>query len=229
MTDLTDILVAAIQPPSGNGDIGFHMGLIISWDEITGSNVVHVNGTDIEDLRIIQSGIGVQLQPGDTVALMRFQTTYFITGKVAAAGASAAQQIRSASVNTPVNGFSSSTYVDLPGSFGPEVPDVTIGSSRRCLVLVSSAVYGSQSFGYMSFRVTGASTISPSVPNVAFMGNEGPAIVVSGGNAMASTLLTAADGLNAGLNTFTAKYATSVTGTGTAADFSNRVITVIPY
>ncbi|MEC3975081.1 hypothetical protein [Amycolatopsis sp. H20-H5] len=218
--DIASLLAAGTAAPTGPEDIATYTGRIVTWDELSGVNTVEVNGVILSNLRVIQSGIGVAYQPDDVVMVVRKQTQYFIWGKVGAPGAGAANQIRSGLVVAEESqSDTAGGYVDLP-SYGPELRDVYIGSSRRCLVLVKAAVHVTNCTAIANFRVTGASTVSPNAASSAYLG--APEATMS---ASSQLLLTAADGLNQGLHTFTMKYRVD-SGTG---GFANRVLTVIPF
>jgi hypothetical protein len=224
------LLTQGIAPPVGSSDMGFHTGVIKSWDESSGVNVVTVQGVDFSNLGCVQGGVGVLYQPGDVVAVMRFQTRYFVFGKIAAPGAGAANQIRSAAVNTAVNNVNVALWNDLPGSPGPTLSNVYIGSSRRCLVLMTCLMDVSGVEGYMSVSISGDSVIAPSGNTglqTGFIGIPAGAPVVTAQSA-ANFVLTAADGLNSGFHTFTAKYGVFVSG-GTGVNFLRRSMTVIPF
>lgn len=224
--DIARLIMEGMKPPEGNNDIGWAQGEIISWDELSGVNTIRVFGQDYNNISSLQSGVGVLYQPGDKVGMLRFQTTYFVLGKIAAPGAGAASQIRSAEVATGHNVGVPTTYGDLP-TLGPTLNNVYIGSSRRCLVMVSAYLEGNQSFGNMSFQVSGASSIAPSTSNAA---QNGTLNAVTVGNVSTRVkLLTSGDGLNQGFNTFQAKYLVEKYGTGTGAIFAIRSLTVIPF
>jgi hypothetical protein len=219
-------------PDSGGNAVQMHLGIIQSWDELSGVNTVAVNGVSIPNLDVIDSGLGVLYQPGDVVIIARSASKYFVWGKLGSPGAGAASTVRSASVATTVN-QPLQGYGDLTGSFGPELTSVYIGSSRRCLVLVSSHIATNDSAGKMGFQVTGASSIAPTDARTAYV--SGPSDTSGSAGTIASAtqqvVLTAADGLNQGFNTFTAKYSiTNAGGTpaGTGAIFRYRTLTVIP-
>lgn len=225
------LMIAGMTPPSGSSDTGFHQGVIQSWDELTGLNTVKVNGVVLTNLKTIQGGIGVMYVPDDVVAIFRYQSNYFVWGKIAAPGASAATQIRSNRVAAFVNA-SPQAFGDLPASFGPELQNVYIGSSRRCLVVHSCEINVSQSELFQAVQVRGASTINVETgitdAFLSFLGGNGLGLQISQ-SVTASTVVTAANGLNQGFNTFTCKYKIAVAGTGTAAAVNNRVLTVIPF
>lgn len=63
-------------------DLGFAQGLVVAWDEETGTNAVNVKGTNLTNLPALHLGEFVILAPGDVVALLRFKSTYFILGRV---------------------------------------------------------------------------------------------------------------------------------------------------
>lgn len=229
--DIAALMIAGLTPPSGNGDIGFHQGVIQSWDELSGVNTLTVNGSTVSNVKTFQTGIGVPYFAGDVVGLFRFQSTYFILGKVTAPGGTQANQIKSATVDT-YQTTGSTSFSDL-ATVGPQVT-VNIGSSRRCLVLHGARVSCSGNpvaqyiGGSVGFQVTGASSIGAGfgamVEQLSANATSGAGFTI---HTTKSTLLTSADGLNAGSNTFTCKYysevATPVTG------FAVRTITVIPF
>ena len=91
---LSEIMAAARQAPQASTEMGWHTGVILSWDEITGVNSVQVQGNTVHNLKVVTAGAGVVLTVGDTVGILRYQTTYFILGRVAAPGAGAALATR---------------------------------------------------------------------------------------------------------------------------------------
>lgn len=231
--DIAALMTAGFAQPSGPEDSAFHTGQIITWDELSGVNTVLINGVVLSNLKIIQSGIGVTYSANDVVVIMRKQTQYFIMGKVAAPGAGLTNQIKAAAVATNQT-TATTTYTDL-ATVGPQVT-VTIGSSRRCLVIVdcritcATAGQAAQYVGgSMGFAVSGASTIAagngalniqfysgPTAPNIAW--NQATSHTV---------VLQSADGLNAGSNTFTAKYYSQTANP--VCGFEARNIVVIPF
>lgn len=218
--------------PSGSRDIGLRLGVVLAWDDLTGANTIAVDDETHDDLRVVQGGIGISYGINDVVLIGRKQSTYFILGKVAAPGAGAAQQIVSASIQTN-EGTSSTSYVDL-ATPGPSV-QVQIGSSRRALVTfsagISSTANPANQFvgGSASFSVTGSSSIAMGAFSASAL-HLSPDTTQLTGVAQTTTrslLLTAADGLNAGLNIFTMQYHTATAGI--TCNFNSRNITVIPF
>ncbi|MEV6646058.1 hypothetical protein [Amycolatopsis sp. NPDC051371] len=227
---------AAAATPPGGADLYHYQGQIVSWDESTGVNAVAVNGATVSNLRVLQSGVGLVYQPGDTVMIEKRMSQWYILGKVAAPGAGAANQVASQLVSAS-QATTSTSYTDLV-TVGPAVT-VYIGSSRRCLVTVSATInslanagtgVGQWIGGNASFAVSGASAIAPS--SDFYVGGENwyatssaPVGFYMGGSR--TTVLTAARGLNVGFNTFTMKYLALSANPG--ATFFDRTITVIPF
>ncbi|GAB3154293.1 hypothetical protein GCM10027258_57940 [Amycolatopsis stemonae] len=229
---------AAATTPPGGADLAHYQGEILSWDESTGLNSVKVNGSAVSNMRVLQSGIGVTYQPGDTVMVEKRMSQWYILGKVAAPGAGAANRIQSQTIAANES-TGSASYTDL-ATFGPSV-SVYIGSSRRCLVLVSAFITMSgttastASFigGTASVTVSGASTIGH---NLAYASASlqtlvpfGRSTFGAGGSFSASgtRLFTAADGLAQGVNTFTVQYLSLQTSP--TCGFRQRTLTVIPF
>ena len=210
-------------------EYGYRQGVIVDWDSLTGANVVNVGGTNIENLDVLATSDSIMLAPGDRVLLLKFQSTLCILGRIAPAGTGSIG-IRAAA--NAASGFTASTsYTDLSSGVGPSLANVSISSSRRCMVIVSAAIYAEvDDDGAAHFTVSGASTIAAPTGSSAF--SEGAFLgTFSGGGAIEGSatrtfILTEANGLNAGLNTFTMKY---LSRNGGDAQFSDRVITVFPF
>lgn len=225
---IADLIGTALTTNTGPEDLAMYTGTVQSWDPTTGVNAIMVNGVILSNLRSLQGGIPVSYTPGDTVMLMRKQTQYFILGKVAAPGGLAGSAVASQRVAT-LSTVGPQGFGDIAGSFGPEV-SVYIGSSRRCLVVHSCEIAVSQASGFQGVVVSGASSIAVETGVTdAFLGfnNSGNTYSISQ-SCTASCLVTAANGLRQGLNTFTCKYKVTTIGGGTGAGFNNRVLTVIP-
>jgi hypothetical protein len=137
---------------------------------------------------------------------------------------------QSASVVTQ-QGTTSTGYTDL-ATTGPTVPGVAIGTSGRCLVIVTClfdyAGTNAQAGGYMSYDITGATAVpagdGTAVKSVHYVtASTGTASWIGGGRYSAVSLVS---GLNPGDHTFTAKYK-SISGT-LNCNFGDRVLTVLP-
>lgn len=132
------------------------------------------------------------------------------------ANAIAARAISAAAVATSET-TTSTTYTDLATSG----PAVTVTTGTRALVGISAFNQTSGvSAGYMSFAVSGASTIAATDDQATGLGGGG------GGAAGRTGIVVLLTALTAGSNTFTAKYRAAGAVTGTWQD---RKIWVIPW
>lgn len=219
--DLSPLLTAAGRP-----QIGMRQGVLNAWNASTGANTVTVAGQVFTDLPILASST-LAMAPGDQIALLRFGSTYFILGTIRPAGVGTLA-IRAAKVEAQES-TTSASYVDL-ATVGPRLVDVYIGPSRQCLVLLTAAASVVNGQAAMDFTVTGASSIAVNTvaTNPASIGAPTAGQLI--GSITSNTVLTAANGLNEGLNTFTCKYSRYSTASGgSAATFRDRAMTVIPF
>lgn len=220
--DIAAALVAGYQQQAtGTTDIGYHLGVVQAYDDTTGLNSVQILGNTFDNLRVVSAGPAVSIGVGDTVIVLRYQTQYFILGRVSAPGAGSAMRPVAARINTNET-TSSTTFTDLT-TVGPTVTTY-IGPRRSCIVLLSATHYQNNGSASMGFTVSGASTIPADIFRATWWNN------VTNTNTSVSVTqviaLSAADGLNQGTNTFTAKYQK---GGSLAASFDTRTITVIPF
>ncbi len=79
--DLAPLLAAG--PTSG---LDFASGRILYFNRATGRNGVRVNGAYLHDLPILNIAASIDLSAGDTVALLRYKSTFFILGRVVVPG-----------------------------------------------------------------------------------------------------------------------------------------------
>lgn len=237
--------LAALLTAAGAGgsqplpELGFHQGVVTEWEPTTNTNVIAVLGTLLSDLPVLSAG-AIMLGVGDVVGLLRVRTQYFILGRISTV--EQALTIRTARLDaTSFTVNSTVEYTDPSGTPGPTLTDVYIGSSRRCLVFISASL-GSTDMGFLAahFEVSGASSILP--PSGPGAQDYGLMIgAVSAGvddptmpnmNASRMFLLTAADGLNQGFNTFSMKYMSVNSAGGLPINndgfIGKRVITVMP-
>lgn len=127
----------------------------------------------------------------------------------------------------------SATFTDL-ATVGPTISDVPIGSTRRCLVLISTQIQivaenEQAERGDVAVEVSGASSIAPddTKTSSAFLGAGATTQLVSvSSSATSMILLDASDGLNEGLNTFRLKYRSAFGGEVILKD---RKVFVLPF
>lgn len=219
-----------LPTPSAATSVFWHTGIVESWDEQTGLNSINVEGQTLNNLSVLSTGAVTPFQKGDVVGIDVVGSKYFILGKIRSPGAGAAERIASSRIQVLNANVPPQSFGDLP-NHGPEVT-IYVGSARRVLVVHSCELGVSQSSAYQGVQVTGASTLAVETAItdafLAFTGGSGLGMNIFQ-SVTASTVVTAANGLNQGMNTFTCKYKVTVAGTGTGADFNNRVLTVIPF
>lgn len=221
-----DLSPLFVSPGKSKGN--WHQGIVESWDEISGSNTIIVNDQEFDDLPVLSTGAVQPYQPGDVVGIEKIGTGWYIVGKVRAVGAGAAERIASAKVSSLVAVPLGGDYADLSGSVGPSVT-LYVGSARRVLIIntcsISIGAGTAQAAAFQGVKVAGASAIDPgtAVNDCFYQGAGGSILSVS-----STTLLTADDGLNSGLNTFTCQYFAYSLGTITSVQVENRVLTVMP-
>lgn len=63
-------------------ELGFHQGLVTTWDNLTGENTVQIAGASITDVPMLNIGDTTNILVGDTVAVLRYRNAYFIIGRV---------------------------------------------------------------------------------------------------------------------------------------------------
>lgn len=223
----SDDLAPLLAPPAGP-TVGFRQGVIREWNQATAENTVEVGGALLTNLPILNTSEALLLQPGDVVGIRTVGASWYIEGRITVPGTpAAASAMRAISdrmvtdVNVNFDSTSSSNWGDL-ASVGPQVT-VTIGPSRKCLVLIGARFSGADLNAEMSFEVTGASSLAPVGYRAAAA--RIPATGVGVFTPARSVYLTNADGLQAGVNTFTAKYRAIA---GTTALFTDRTMVVWP-
>jgi hypothetical protein len=232
--EIADLITAGMQGSTGADDVGFHLGRVVTWDELSQVNSIRLNNAVLTNLKAINSGIGVQYQPGDSVVIMRKQTQYFVLGKVSAPGAPTGNLIQSAIINANQS-TTATTFGDL-ATPGPSVT-LNIGTSRRALVFANSGVDSPGVIGSAKYA-GGWFTLSVTNENKATIGPVGAATPFYAGGGIfyeqdfiatlsQTWLVTASDGLQRGRNTFTLKYMAD--NTSTPCFFSGRNIAVIPF
>lgn len=70
----------------GDPSIPFRQGVVVSFNGVTGANVIDVGGAQLSDLPILNIGDTVNLTPGDTVILMKYGNSWAVLGRVVTVG-----------------------------------------------------------------------------------------------------------------------------------------------
>jgi hypothetical protein len=74
-----DYLAQIIPPPD---NFGYRQGVVVSWDVDTGTNQVRVAGSDLTNLPVITQSDLINIRPGDTVAIIKYNDSYAVLGKI---------------------------------------------------------------------------------------------------------------------------------------------------
>lgn len=244
--EIAQLITQGVQGPQGSEDAAFHTGVVQTWDRLSGTNTILVNGVVLSNLRTLQTGIGLTYVPGEVVMIIRKQSQYFVMGKVTNPGNGAGSGLIRSSENWVTTFNTGGSWGDNP-SF-PNTPTVQayIGTSRAAIVMWTAFIYvkaGDSGFGpdvynpglaaKIGFAVSGASTIAAG----SFSGMEAKTELEfwnpGGGQAVQLRQTCtgflhfgtgAASNLQSGLNTFTMKYWTS----NANAEFGQPTLLVIP-
>jgi hypothetical protein len=240
--DLTNLFAGAPLGPSQ--DVHYRQGVIVEWDPLDASNIVDVGGNQFVDLPILNTTEALLLQKGAVVAVLVIghegAKTFAILGRLTipgsedAASALALARTSSADVATAET-TTSNTYTDL-ATVGPTLEDVLIGPSGRCLVTVGSEIRGTAitgqatatGAGFMSYEITGATSVSPVDQNALqawIRYNASPNSTLAIDIRVGASRTTLQSGLSPGLHTFQAKYRRN---SDTTVTFVERNLTVIP-
>ena len=126
-----------------------------------------------------------------------------------------------ASVPNQIVNFEETSYDDLDGSYGPEV---TLQTGTSALVFISTSARCENSKAFISFAVSGESSIDPADENAIAVQQQGSTNADAAW--MMSSTIVPLRNLEPGTNTFTMKYRVQEEG---VADFQFREITVIPF
>lgn len=84
MDDLSLLLAGAVGDVNEMPAFGFHQGMIVEWNVLTGENVVSTQGILVPNVYMLNIGDTTNLAPNDVVLLFRLRTQYFILGRIIA-------------------------------------------------------------------------------------------------------------------------------------------------
>jgi hypothetical protein len=222
--DGDEVFLRPALPREERGAPPFAQGVVEAWNAVPGTNRIRVRGQSLDNLLSLVGSEGGLIRAGDVVAVIYYQDTAAVLGRIDAPGV----EQRALGITTATVAGGVSTTADVFEDLGGPTVTVHIGSSRRCSVQVSALTAGFDCIGFAGFTVTGASTIA-ATERRSFAAGWGAA--TSGTvwvNGTRTVNLTAADGLNEGVNTFRMVYKTSA-GVSGNAQFSDREITVQPF
>lgn len=217
------------SPPGAAQQVMYRQGTVITFDPITLSNTIRVDGVDLVDLPLLGVTEAATLRAGDVIGLQLVGSTWAIAGQYVLPGSpQAARALSVTSANTyskTVGDFETtdnSSWHDLTTT-GPVVENVLIGPSGRCLVYITSTItiLGTEGGGEMAYEISGATTVGT--------GDTPPALAYYGpvGSGPTATRLVLQEGLNPGLHEFVAQYSAVDFGPGGEARFGGRNLTVV--
>lgn len=79
MTSESDDLASLLAPPPQGFD--YRQGRVVSWNLDTGANQVSIGGGILENLPVITQSDLVNIRPGDTVGIVKYNDSYAVLGK----------------------------------------------------------------------------------------------------------------------------------------------------
>ena len=209
----------------------YRQGVVLTWDPTDASNTVQVDGTVFTNLPIFNTNEALQLVPGAVVGIVDIGTTWAILGRMTIPGtAEAASALSAISTHSErIEAFestTSATFTDLT-TLGPTVT-ITVPRSGRVLCLLSAHIGWNPTNaggGDVGIQVTGANSISAG-DGAILTHNQAMSGVVTSSVILRSAVSFVYDGLNPGVTTFQAKYASEYSPT--AAEFLDRIIVLMP-
>lgn len=223
-----DDLAPLLGRAAGDG-VGFHQGVVLSWDPVTATNTVAVGGSVLPNVPILNTNEALLLQPGAVVGLLTWKSSWFILGRITVPGtpdaASALRMVGDRIVAASVSeneSTTSTTYADM-ATPGPAIT-VPIAKSGRAIVIIGASIsVGTDDTGDASFVGAGpggATLNQPTTPFGVSSNSAAGAISVSGSQANLLTNLAQGDW------TFTMKYRSS---NGDPVNIGNRTIIAMPF
>lgn len=81
-----DDLTSLFTVPDDGTQLPFRQGVVLTFNQSTGSNTVNVGGAILTDVALLNIGDTVNLLPGDIVVLMKLKSSWAILGKVITPG-----------------------------------------------------------------------------------------------------------------------------------------------
>lgn len=89
--NLSEILASTPAVDGSLADFGYHQGQVMAWNATNNTNRIKVAGTELTNLPVLTSAGSVSLEPGVSVGILRYRTTYFVLGRVVAPGSGLVQ------------------------------------------------------------------------------------------------------------------------------------------
>lgn len=224
-------------PEPEDQPLKFAQGKVIAWQPLDGTNTIRIQGVDFPNLPVMSSSEAVQIRVGDVVGCLKYLNTYMILGRVSPPTVAAQRGGNITSVDHATvgnqSGVAQNVWLDKlggPGATNPPTIAVNVGPARRALVWAGGSFAIQGGVFDIAFKVTGASNLTPAVPQIHYA--EAGSDIPGGSLYTASTAvstLTATAGLNEGINYFTPQYRytdlSGGSGSGYVFDVSLAVMT----
>lgn len=182
----------------GEAEVGFRQGVVTAWDQTTGMNTVNIGGTLVDDLPVLTVNDVSIIAVGDVVGLLRFQSTFFILGRVqpAAPPDSSRSTLDFESNTQQVSNFAITTTIDAKASITLHPPSwvdeaavmvgqvgqgVNFGATTQDYLVLSPAINGSALAGQVGGAGNGGgSGFASTVGTKVITGPFGGSILVEG-------------------------------------------------
>ncbi|QRP48977.1 hypothetical protein [Amycolatopsis sp. FDAARGOS 1241] len=244
-SEIADLIALGMKPPAGTQDVSEHVGIVKTWDPLSGVNTVEVNGTTLSNLSSLQNGMGNAFFPGDVVAIRRVQTKYYILGRIAAPNGLTGSQPQSLTEDGGTISGSQNVWKDLDA--GPGVsPRITVRIGNAALIRFGIGTLATNNSEIdCTIAWSGASTTNPDDNFTGFYftsgsnnnQNGGPTMIQSPSKDMMVYRNTGIRELPGGgyeffvpgVYTFFLKYQWRAYNNGNGAQVINPWLTVIPF
>lgn len=102
--EIARLMVQGLNREANSKDVAFHQGVVAAWNPVTGENTIRINGTPLQNLRVLSSGAETAFAVGQTVGVLQYRTAYFVLGRISAPGHQATTA--TASNGHKIDGFS---------------------------------------------------------------------------------------------------------------------------
>lgn len=76
----SDDYIPLLIPPPEN--LGYRQGVVVTWDLVAGTNQVRIADGILNNLSVITQSDLLNIRPGDTVAVIKYNDSYAVLGKI---------------------------------------------------------------------------------------------------------------------------------------------------
>lgn len=75
-----------LHPAPAGDPLGFHQGTVVAWDNASNTNTIDVGGTQLTNVPVLNAGTVQALTAGQVVALLTWQGSWFVLGRLTPPG-----------------------------------------------------------------------------------------------------------------------------------------------